>query len=91
MSKKSDTGDLGASGIQVRSGAAMAAALKLIRGTRGMSQADMGERLGCSRQTILNLESGTSKQLDRLVRFVRFSGFDLVLVPRQVAAESSTK
>ncbi len=71
------------SNILIRSGRALGDALKEIRTQQGLTQQDMAERLNAHRTTIVDLESGNSKQLDRLARFIRFSGYDIILVPRQ--------
>lgn len=74
--------------ILIRSGASFAEALATARHTTDITQASMAERLHCSRDTITNLESGRSRQLDRLARFVRFCGYDIVLVPRSQPTSS---
>lgn len=74
--------------ILVRSGSSFADALSTARRTSDITQAQMAERLQCSRDTITNLESGRSRQLDRLARFARFCGYDIILVPRNTPDES---
>lgn len=74
----------------IRSGTSFADALATARRTTHITQAAMAERLNCSRDTITNLESGRSRQLDRLARFVRFCGYDIVLVPRETTEPTTT-
>lgn len=76
--------------ILVRSGPSFADALAAARRSTDITQAAMAERLNCSRDTITNLESGRSRQLERLARFVRFCGYDIVLVPRETATPAAS-
>lgn len=57
-------------------------ALAGMRRSKGMTQAQLAERLGADRTTVVAMEAGRPPGQERFFRAVGWLGYDLVAVPR---------
>jgi HTH-type transcriptional regulator / antitoxin HipB len=60
----------------------LGAALAAVRRDGGVTQAQLAERIGAERTTVIGMEAGKNPALARLVRAFSVLGYDLVAVPR---------
>ena len=67
---------------RVRGAEGGGAALAAARRDGGVTQAQLAERIGAERTTVLGMEAGRNPALARLVRAFSLLGYDLVAVPR---------
>lgn len=67
---------------RVRGAAGLGEALAAARGTSGLTQEQLANRLRVDRTTVLAMEAGRNPALGRLVRAFSLLGYDLVAVPR---------
>jgi HTH-type transcriptional regulator/antitoxin HipB len=79
------SGDADAVGPLLRTPESLGAALRTLRSAAGLSQAELAEWSGVSRQYVVQLEGGdVSQQVRRLLDLFAVLGADLVVVPRGV-------
>jgi transcriptional regulator with XRE-family HTH domain len=57
-------------------------ALAGVRRDAGLTQAELSQRLGIDRTTVLNMEAGRNPAINRFVRAFGLFGYDLIAVPR---------
>jgi transcriptional regulator with XRE-family HTH domain len=57
-------------------------ALAGVRRTAGLTQAELADRLGIDRTTMLNMEAGRNPAINRFIGAFDHFGYDLVAVPR---------
>jgi len=68
--------------VRIRGKVGLGAALAQCRRAAGVTQNELAERIGAERTTVINMEAGRNRALERLVKAFSLCGYDLVAVPR---------
>jgi DNA-binding XRE family transcriptional regulator len=67
---------------RIRTAASLGDALAASRQARGLTQAEAAHLIGAERTTLLNMEAGRNRALERMVKAFGQVGYDLIAVPR---------
>jgi DNA-binding XRE family transcriptional regulator len=65
-----------------RGRAALGTALRQCRKEAALTQAELAERLGVNRTTVLDMEAGRNPALTRWMFAISLLGYDIAIVPR---------
>ncbi|NCT91964.1 helix-turn-helix transcriptional regulator [Cellulomonas sp. APG4] len=69
--------------FRARTPAALGAALRHVRRSRGLTQTELGDRIGASRPTVSRMDRGSETvSLGTVLDVVAECGFELIVVPR---------
>ena len=62
--------------------------LRAARKKLGLSQRELGKRIGVTQAHVSKVERGTDMRLTTLLNFARYLGYEVIMVPRQGVREA---
>lgn len=62
--------------------------LRVARKELGLSQRELGKRIGVTQAHVSKVEGGTDMRLTTLLNFARYLGYEVIMVPRQGVHEA---
>lgn len=68
--------------FRARTSVDLGSALAESRSARAMTQSELAVQLGVNRGTLITIEAGRNRAINRLVEAFAIFGYDIVLVPR---------